>query len=214
MKLGELKLEALIMLLPSAELLCDSENDETLREKLLELRGDSNYSDYLISMPGAFNRCFASLESKGVVPLKHCEIQRDTLEEIGGCLYLDLSKIKDLGTAKSIYCCSERSTPRKCDFSAFGSGVLIKNFKEGRLILEYSPVIKRVTNITADTGTIDLPEDVLALIPYFIKSELLREENEKEASVARNIYESMAKELSDKRAGYQATVESIYEVPL
>ena len=212
MKLGELKLESLIMILPSESLLCDAEDNDTLREKMLELREDSNYSDYLISMPGAFNRCFTSLESKGLVPCKCFNVEKGTLERRGNSLYLDLKKISDVGAVKNIYYYSEHSSPCLCEFSAFGSGILIKDFKDGTFVVEYTPVIKRITNITADTGPIDLPEDLLALIPYFIKSELLREENEKEASLARNTYEAMADELLNKQVGYQASVESVYEV--
>ena len=212
MKLGELKLEALMLISPLASLRCDTSSEDELAGKITELMGDSNYSDYLAAMPGAFNRCFTSLESKGLVPFKSYEIEKERLCRKGACLCFGLDKIADLGKVVNVYCYSEHSSPCKCEYSYLGRELLIRDYYSGTFIIEYMPRITRITNISSEAEVIELDEDVCALIPYFIKSELLRAENEQEAAVARNIYEQMANEIPCKYGGYQTSVESVYEV--
>ena len=215
MKLGELKLEALMMITPLAELDADADGSTALADRIRELRENSNYSDYIVAMPGAFNRCFTSLESKGLVPLKTRKVDTGELTRRGTSLCFDTSKIKDLCKIVGVYYYSDYTSPCRCDYSHLGSEILIRDFKDGTFVIEYMPRIERITNISGDDSTeIQLDEDVCALIPYFIKSELLRIENEQEAAVARNIYEQMADEIQDKRTGHQGTVESVYEVEI
>ena len=214
MKLGELKLESLILISPQDELMVDGENDSDLSEKILSLRADSNYSDYLVAMPGAINRCFASLESKCLVPKKCYNVKSSDITRKGNALLIDLSAILDLCAIDKVLFYTEYQAPKRLSYSHMGKGILVNDVNDANLIVEYVPFVERVTNVTSDERVIELPPDVCDLIPYFVKSELLRAENENEAAVARNVFEAMAAELTDKSAGYQTKVESVYEVPI
>ena len=71
MKLGELKIETLMLIFPSISIDVDTESGDALNEALSNLKADPNYCDYLSAMTGAINRCFTNLESKGVLPLRY-----------------------------------------------------------------------------------------------------------------------------------------------
>ena len=214
MKLGELKIEALMMIFPGTELMVDYENDDELRDKISQLNEDSNYNDLLASMPGAINRCFASLESKGIVPVKSYDLNLKKAKARGQRLLFDLSEIEDLGKIERIACYGEYHDKDRCDYAhETDTTILLDAPCTGQYVVIYRPVLPRIAMVTDDAKEINLPRDVLDLIPYFIKSELIRGENESEAAHARNVYEQMAAQIEFKRGGYQAKVESIYEVP-
>ena len=63
MKLGDIKIEAM-------KLMFVNYNIDFRIEQLEQLAQDENYGSYLVNMPGAINRCFSSLEEKGVLPVK------------------------------------------------------------------------------------------------------------------------------------------------
>lgn len=71
MKLGEIKLEALMMIHPGEVF---NVTEDNLEEAIGVLKSDPNFSDYLAAMPGIINRCFGVLENKGVVPTKQAEL--------------------------------------------------------------------------------------------------------------------------------------------
>ena len=214
MKLGEIKLETLMLISPSDELRCDTEDDEELRRRLSQLEGDSNYNDYLASMPGAINRCFSSLENKGLVPSKSYELDNSSATRQGKYLLFSLEEISDLGHIEKVLHYSEFSYIRQTDYMTVGDTEILLEAKDGRYVVIYTPIVERVRQTTDDARVIKLSEDLCAIIPYFLKSELLRAENENEAAVARNVFEAMAAVLTDKSDGYQTKVESVYEVPI
>lgn len=213
MKLGEIKLEALVLMSPNNELMCDTTDDGELRAKIKELASDANYSDLLVSMPGAINRCFSLLENRGVVPTRSHELDSKKGKKRGKHLLFNLEEIGDLGIIDRVAYYTDFSDISRCDYTQEGASTILVEPREGQYVVIYTPVVERISLITDDARVIKLPEDVCSLIPYFIKSELLRAENEKEAAVARNTFEGMISELACKRAGYQSAVESIFEVP-
>ena len=210
MKLGEIMIESLMLIYPTSELMVDVDNDEALLDRILQLRGDSNYSDYLAAMPGAFNRCFSSRENKGVVPYKSHELDSAGAIKRGRRLLFDLSSIADLGSIARIAFYSDYGEIERCDYTHESGKSILLEERDGTYVVIYTPVIPRIKQISNTADEISLPEDVLELIPYFVKSELLRGENESEAALARNIYEQMVGELVNKQAGHQEAVENVY----
>lgn len=211
MKLGELKIESLMMIFPGTELMVDYENDDELRDKISQLKDDSSYSDYLASMPGAINRCYSSLENKGIVPTKSVDLSKSTAQKRGTRIMFDLSAISDLGSIDRIaFYGNNGQDEEHCDYSHEGTSKVLLEERNGTYAVVYTPIIPRIKQITDDAKEIELPEDVVSLVPYFIKSELLRAENESEAAHARNVFEQMANELRSKNQGYQGAVISVY----
>lgn len=214
MKLGELKLEALMLIYPADELKCNIDDSDELCDKIAELASDSGYYDYLVAMPGAINRCFAELEGRGLVPKKSYTVKDGDKEQVGTRVKVDLSKIESLLRVERVLFYGDFSDIREIEHSYLGDKELLLPKMDGTYVIIYTPVTNRVYHYSVDSDEVHLPEDVCALIPYFVKSELLRAENEKEAAVARNTFEVMLDALSRKDVGYQTKVQSIYEVPL
>lgn len=214
MKLGEIKLEALALIYPGAELMCDADNDTSLREKLRELANDSNYSDLLSAMPGAINRCFAELEGRSLVPRKSCELDTSKGKRLGNKIVFDTSLLESYLKTEKVLHYNDFCDIHEVDFNFLSENEILLDGRDGKFVLIYTPVVKRISQISDDASVIKLPEHLCALIPYFIKSELIRAENEKEAAIARNIFEEMISALSIRENGVQTKVESVYEVPL
>ena len=76
--------------------------------------------------------------------------------------------------------------------------------------LIYRPQIARVTSLTDDGVEIDVPDNIAQLIPYFLKSELYREDEVSEAEKARVFYEQGMAAIRNSSERYQGSVENIY----
>lgn len=63
MKLGDIKIEALKLMFANV-------NEDLYVDNLGIYERDETYRGYLVNMPGAINRCFASIEEKRVLPSK------------------------------------------------------------------------------------------------------------------------------------------------
>lgn len=169
MKLGEIKIEALLMIFPTESILIDSEDDEAIISALLELRENPNYAPYLAAMPGAINRCFASLESKGLVPSREFNLDKTKCEKIGNKYRVNLKNIiKDFGYIERVIKYTDSHYKGVVGFDKEGEDViLLDNLKDEYRII-YQPIMKRIKQTTSDAETIELSEDILSIIPYFL----------------------------------------------
>ena len=212
MKLGEIKLEALMMMFPG-----DAFNvtEENVGEALEVIKGDSNYADYLAAMPGAINRCFGLLENRGVLPTKQAELTVDGPErEMVRC---DLNAvISDYGILERVAFEGASGTcyTFECDYMRESADVILLPYMgKGKFILIYTPRLPRVSLISSE-GTEVLPgrDDIASLIPYYIKSELLCTEYPDDAKLARQLFEEGLKGLASHNDGYQSKVDTVYRV--
>ena len=214
MKLGELKIETLMLIFPSISIDVDTENDEELINTLNNLKSDSNFCDYLSAMTGAINRCFTNLEGKGVLPLFAAAFSHEAFEERGGMLCLDISDKKN-GKVDKVSFRNTYANSDSINFSFEGDNILlIEDFGEGVYTVTFERSIPRIKNTTGADYLVDLPDSITVLMPYFIKSEIMRTDDNEEASVARSLYEAGISEIvnSSNRYGYQSKVETILKV--
>ena len=212
MKLGELKIETLMLIFPSISIDVDTENEEKLRQALDNLKADPNYCDYLSAMTGAINRCFTNLESKGVLPLRYTTFSSDDFALEADRLSLDISEIK--GKIERVDFRNLWERKENCDFTLEGDRLTIEDRGEGVYTVVYEAEIPRIKNITGANYIIDLPDKITSLMPYFIKSEVIRADDSDEASAARSLYEAGIAEIvnGSNRYGYQGKVESVFRV--
>ena len=182
MKLGELKIETLMLIFPSISIDVDTENEEELRQALDNLKAAPNYCDYLSAMPGAINRCFTNLEGKGILPLTCLSLSRNSFEKRNGMLYFDINEID--GKIEKVSFKNEQQFTDGCGFS-FAGDLVIEDQGEGIYTIVYEASIPRIKNITGANYIIDLPDKITSLMPYFIKSEVIRADDSDEASAAR-----------------------------
>lgn len=207
MKLGELKIETLMLIFPSISIDVDIDSDEALNEALSNLKADPNYCDYLSAMTGAINRCFTNLESKGVLPTESIELARNRFTERGGKLAIKLRDVTE-GHLEHIAYYDKNGYKARCDYIREGSDILCEDEGAGVYVLVVTPSIPRVKNITPASYVVDLPDRITSLIPYFVKSEIVRTDDETESNNARALYEQGIAELVGDKEGYQGSVDS------
>ena len=204
MKLGEIKLQALMLIFPNDVL---EYNEENIEELIYNLRSSGAYSSYLSLSVGAINRAFGSIEQK--------------LLSGKACLNLDITTGKrqgeyisfDLSTYKEILCISEvYQEGASVDFNMITDDILnVKCVKSvGTIQLIYHKRLKRINHATSNNYEIELGS-ITDAIPYFVKSDLLLGENADEATVARSIYEGMLEEYIAKN-GDKACFQTVYSL--
>lgn len=193
MKLGDLKIEAL-------KLMFAGYGDEIVPETLDRFKGDENYKNYLVSMPGAINRCFSILENKKVLPLRSVTVRRE--EECthkNGRLYIDLSAVApDLHAVERVILDGGAEGYKGFWSYALEGTVMVLNEpdeKETELRILYFPKLERVSAVSADSMTLKIPDDIACHIPYYIKSDLFREDEPEEATLARTLFDAAIEEL-------------------
>lgn len=203
MKLGDIKAEALRLMFINLGQDIDG-------EYLSQLKSDAVYRLYLSNMAGAINRCFSVLEQRRMLPLRSCRLTEGAIvARLGGYAKYDMKKIGDFFDLDRI--------------TAIRDGEYIGNvpiFREGELVIlpedgaeytaVYYPTVKRVTSVTDDMEELAVPEDIAAVIPYFIKSDLYRSEDPREAAEARNIFEGTIEEMHIRSEGRQERVRTVY----
>lgn len=206
MTLGEIKIEALKIMFVDIETDYESEDIEILEN-------DEYCKDYLVNMPGAINRCFANMEGRGALPSRSLVLPSDAGDTFGGKTRYDLSAL--ISDCQRI----ERVVKEDEDGGYDGS---VQYFKEGgtlvlselsegeRYIVIYKPSLERIRSFTPNDTVINIPDTLAALIPYFIKSELLREDEPDEAQEARNWYEGAILEMIPESDNVQTHVKSVY----
>ena len=212
MKLGEIKLEALMMIFPSEAF---SVTEENVSEALEVIKGDSNFKDYLTAMPGAINRCFGVLENKDVLPTKQAEIVESGSER--EMVRYDLKDaIPDYGILERIAFegAGGTSYTYECDYMRESADVILLPYMgKGKFILIYTPRLPRVGLISSENTEV-LPgrDDIASLIPYYIKSELLYTEAPEDAKLARQLFESGLSGLVSHKEWHQSKVETVFRV--
>lgn len=208
MKLGELKIETLMLIFPSISIEVDTESSEALNEALSNLKADPNYCDYLSAMTGAINRCFTNLESKGVLPTESIELARNRFTERGDKLSIKLNDVTE-GHLEHISYYDKNGYKSRCDYIREGSTILCDDEGNGVYVFVVTPAIPRIKNITGASYVINLPDRITSLMPYFVKSEVIRADDESGANNARALYEQGISELASEKEGYQVSVDSV-----
>lgn len=206
MKLGEIKIEAL-------KLMFVNYNIDFVINELPNIALDENYGSYLVNMPGAINRCFASIEEKGVLPVKTYILNADEGLASGSYIRFDLPKlIEDYFDVDRIVCeTANGEYIGDHEYQKEGDTLVLKDFGvDDKYVLLYLPRIERISSLTPDDEEILIPDNIAAHIPYFIKGDLYRDDEPNEASEARNWYEAAMDAILNSRANKVSKVTSIF----
>ena len=208
MKLGDIKLEAL-------KLMFTNYNEDIGIEQLQNLLGDEMYGNYLIAMTGSINRCFADLETRGVLPIKTFILPGGTLDEKGRSLKFNLKElILDFLTLERLV--YETNSCKYDDediaFRTAGDSLLLPWFDGSTetYTVIYRPRIQRIFPYTSDETELDIPDYIAEFIPYWIKGELFRDDEPNEAGEARNWYESHMRQAEGHISRREGKVRTIY----
>lgn len=197
MKIGDIKLEAI-------RLMFVNYNADISIDQIERLKADENYNSYLVNMPGSINRCLSDIEDKRVLPVKAFALDENKQLASAAIRRFNLLElIPDFFDVERLVCeTSNGEYIGDCSYQREGNTLVIFDFdKDNNYTVLYYPSIERITSITSDDldlttavkegcTPIKIPENITALIPYFIKGDLYREDEPNEASEARNWYES------------------------
>lgn len=207
MKYGDIKIEAL-------KLMFINMGDDITVDKLDTYAQDDTYSGYLVNMPGSVNRCFSVLESRGVLPPESKTLTASDGVASGAFIRFNLpSLIENFYDIDRVV--SETSDGEycgDCDYQTEGDTLVLERYDDEDITYTvlYRPTILRVDSLTDDDWEIPVPENIAALIPYFVKGDLYRDDEPNEASEARNWFEAGIEEILLRKTNKVSRVKTIY----
>lgn len=207
MKYGDIKIEAL-------KLMFINMGDDITVDKLDTYAQDDTYSGYLVNMPGSVNRCFSVLESRGVLPPESKTLTVSDGVANGAFIRFNLpSLIENFYDIDRVV--SETSDGEycgDCDYQTEGDTLVLERYDDEDITYTvlYRPTIPRVESLTDDDWEIPVPENIAALIPYFVKGDLYRDDEPNEASEARNWFEAGIEEILLRKTNKVSRVKTIY----
>lgn len=202
MTLGEIKAEALLLMHMDKDVdgttVCNFENDE-------------NFGTYIAGMPGALNRALADLESRLILPLRRV-VLHEAQQLIGREAVFSLEHLTDLFAPERLVVQGEHYMDEDCPYSIdMGQLRVFRYDKHATYTLLYHPVLQRVTHTTPDSTVLDLPEQLAAALPYYLKADLYRIDEPGEANDARNWYESAVARYAElHRTWTQGAVQNVF----
>lgn len=186
-------------------------------ESLERMRNDPYYAEYLDGMAGAFARCVADLEAKGVIPWRSRRLALAEGVRRGGALVYELSallpdylELEQVGAWESHMGTHELFLG--LDYDPDGDELIIYDGAYAdAFVVKYTPVIPRMTPDTDPTAVVPLPEALATVIPYFIKGDLYESEEPGEAAKARNLYEQMVEAYHPPQHQAQSRAARIFD---
>ena len=210
MKLGEIKLEAL-------KLMWANTNEDIGIEQLPDLMGSERYGDYLIAMTGSVNRCFADLETRGILPVKRMLLPPPPIEKKGQTVSYDLGEMVEdyLSAVRLLYETGDGVYEDPDIHGRMAEDVLYLPWFDGEkeaYRVVYCPRLPQIFPYTDDQTELPIPDRIASFIPYWIKSELYREEEPNEAGEARNWYEAQMSAVASVSSRRQGSVRSVYSM--
>ncbi len=199
MKLGELKIQALMLIYPMMSLEYDGQDYE---EIIYRLKSNHTYSSYVASSVGAINRAFTFIEEKLLTPV--C-VATACGEKQGRYVLLDLRDNKEILSVKALYVNNEATYYESI------SRRLIRAYASERdeIKVAYYKRLARIDHLTSNNTEIDLG-GIEEIIPYFIKADLLMGEDRDGSLSARERFFEMIDEFASKSENaYPVTVYSL-----
>ena len=207
MKIGEMKAQAVALMLPSVTVRLDESSDEEIIRAIYEMKSDPNLESILESSVGAINRALTYIESRGLSVVKCVDIPSSSCERKNGRVLL--SPGED-------FLSIERVLLHQGDLT-YALGFEIENGKisaerlNGVYTVVYKTKIPRITRATSDAYEIELPYGMAESIPYYIVSDLAREENEGLAKYALEIFEKTVNSIGHREAPCNECFQIVYK---
>jgi len=203
MTFAEVKIAALKLMFASYDYL--------VAENIKDYESDSNLNAYLYQMNESINRCFDRFLSDKAAPQAIVDFDDEEYEitEDDYFYYMDLTQITDLYRLERVMYITNGVIDISVD-NLVQANVLVLPIKTGDYKLVYTKKMPYITDDTEDSDEVDLPDEIVRLIPYFIKSELYEEDEPNLATVARSIFETGLIRVRVQNGNYQANIRDIF----
>ena len=155
---------------------------------------NSQYGSKINNMIESINRAFMEVQKndkmpKDVIILDRLENTTNNIIEYE--IPYDVYKIINIKYDSGSYVLPNVPIRRK------GNKHLILNAQtEGKYIIEYYPRIELLTEDMDDNYIINMPDEILQIIPYFVKGDLYEEDEPNLAIASRNMFSSYLAEIN------------------
>ena len=209
MKLGQIKLEAILLMYPDANVKFDDTDDESINRAVFELKCDSNFEGLLEATVGSINRALSQIEAHGLTCQRLINIPKEECEIISG----DKVKIplcKDFLRLQGLFYKNGNSF-FDCECQVFDNCIITKSLNADYL-MTYLASAQRINRKTSDSYELLLPKGVCEAIPYFVKSDLYAAENEREAQRAKEIFDGMIRDIKDSLHLVNCEIKTVYTI--
>lgn len=207
MKIGEMKAQAISLMLPNVAVKLDESSDEEIIRAIYEMKSDPNLESILESSVGAINRALSYLEASGLSMTKCVDVPSSSCERQGDKAIIKL---------EDDFMWAERVLLHTNDVTyALGfeksNGVITTEYMNGVYTVVYKPQITRITRTTSDAYDIILPYGIAEFIPYYIVSDLAREENPELAEYAYENFERAVNRIERQIAPCDECFQLVYK---
>ena len=208
--IGDIKIAALkLMFTNYSDKISSIDGD--MCDNIANLEYDAEYGKYLVNMNESINRALLRLSAVGAIPLKSRTFEIDKGEKAER---IDLKeKITDFYRLIKVIKETEYDYEPNFRYDAETDTVIrIPSQEEDcTLTVVYEPQESIITDETLNTDTfIEVTDELALLIPYFVKSELLEEEQPELAAQARNLFESSLSDRISSSYPNQKVVVDVY----
>ena len=187
MKLGEIKIQSLMLIFPSESL---EYGEDNVAEVVFNLKSSRGYAQYLAASVGAINRALSIIESHSLSGFDIVSLESAKRQREGDSTVFDLSDYGDISSVRGVYLSSGRNKA-SMDFYVTGKRLYVKgNVSGDKITVEYLKKIEKITHATDDNREIAFDYGIEEQIPYFVKADLILSENQEESNRAREIFEN------------------------
>lgn len=175
---------------------------------------DANYRDYILAMPGSMTRAFAYLETRCAVPMRRAVLTGGE-ETSEGLLFTEDRLPQGFpGVLVRVSAREEGWTDEEAAYILTEDSLLLCGYGDtSEVTVLYRPSLPACDESTDLNMKIPLPDELCALLPYYIKSDLYMQDEADEAVAARSVFESgVERWLQSRTETRQTAVRKVYGV--
>lgn len=193
MKLGEIKLEALMLMYPSISIPYNADDTESITEAVFNLKADTSLGELLTASVGAINRALFQLESRGLTNEAKAYLSNGALGNRRGDVLVSLDKmLTDYLAIKGLFAVCDGEVS-ECEYKAVSSGDIIFNMNPScSYLVVYKQAFQRITQITGDGYELSLPRELEPAILYATAAELLADEDAEKSNLFKKELDEIA----------------------
>ena len=161
-------------------------------------------------MPPAITRALNRIKTAGAVPQK--SYSADALAENKRIAKYDLNAlISDFSKLRRVIIESAVGYCGNYPYTFEGVYVVLFGLRIGQTVtFIYDPKMPVITTLTPDSTEIPLPDELAALLPYFVKADVYEQDEPELATQARNIFELMLAEYIPQEQNVESEIASVY----
>lgn len=210
MKIGEIKIEAIMLMFPSAQIAYSSDDDESILNSIYQLKSNGNFREYISACAGSINRALSFIEASGKSKTKSVKITPNVCEVLAGNkVRVHISRLSDdILSVEGVIMHGQESEKIEHFTESDSTLIIDKLQKNSECMLVYKSKIKRISQLTSDTAELDISEEIASAIPYYIKAELFECEDGEGAKIAREKFKELLNLIPEPRAIEYKTVQS------